>query len=77
MLVGAIGLLLGDRADGSAVRTGAEEAVLEASFDLTDSPAARSTLAELGYIEEDESELVLSRRLPRAGKGRCAINGIS
>ena len=75
VLVGAIGLLLGDRADGSAVRTGAEEAVLEASFDLAGSPAARAALATLGYIEDDEAELVLSRRLPRTGKGRCAING--
>src|SRR5665647_2924209 len=37
--------------------------------------AARAALTELGYIEEDEEELVLSRRLPRGGKGRSTING--
>lgn len=75
VLVGAIGLLLGDRADGTDVRTGADEALLEASFDLAGEPAARAALTELGYIEEDEEELVLSRRLPRGGKGRSTING--
>lgn len=75
VLVGAISLLLGDRADGTAVRTGAEEAVLEANFDLAGAAAARAALASMGFIEQDEEELVLSRRLPRRGKGRCTING--
>lgn len=75
VLIGAIGLLLGDRADATAVRTGAQEAVLEAAFDLSEEGDARSALGELGYIEADEDELVLGRRLSRGGKGRCTING--
>jgi len=75
VLIGAIGLLLGDRADTTMVRTGAEEAVLEASFDLSACPAAASELAALGYIEEGSEELTIGRRLSREGKGRCTVNG--
>ncbi|MHB8893867.1 MAG: DNA repair protein RecN [Candidatus Geothermincolia bacterium] len=75
VLIGAIGLLLGDRADAMMVRTGAAEAVLEASFDLAGEPAVRTALEELGYIGAGECELTLWRRLPRDGKGRCTVNG--
>ena len=75
VLIGAIGLLLGDRGDSMMVRSGAEEAVLEASFDLSSAPAVRQALGEHGYADASEDELTLGRRLPREGKSRCTVNG--
>ncbi len=77
VLVGAMSLLLGDRAEPSLVRAGAGEAVLEAVFDLEDEQEAREQLASLGYLEEGEDELVLWRRIAREGKSRCTVNGRS
>lgn len=75
VLVEAIGLLLGDRAEGLMVRKGSGGPVLEAAFDLSGAPAAAAELVELGFLEEGEDELVLARTIPVSGKGRCTING--
>lgn len=75
VLVGAITLLLGDRAESMMVRTGASEAVLEASFDLTGEERAVEALVDLGYLEEGADELTLGRRIPREGKSKCTVNG--
>jgi DNA repair protein RecN (Recombination protein N) len=75
VLVGAIGLLLGDRAEAQMVRTGAAEAVLEAAFDVSSAPAVREALVRLGFVSGDEDEIVLGRKLPREGKSRCTVNG--
>ncbi len=75
VLIGAIGLLLGDRGAGQMVRAGSREAVLEASFDLSGTPHLSASLAAMGYIQEDEQELTLTRRLPKDGKSRCTVNG--
>jgi DNA repair protein RecN (Recombination protein N) len=75
VLIGAIGLLLGDRADPAMVRTGAEEAVLEACFDLFAQPVVSESLKGLGYLDDGEDELILGRRLSKGAKSRCTVNG--
>lgn len=75
VLIGAIGLLLGDRAEPLMVRTGASQALLEASFDLSSEPSVVQSLAELGYLEDGDEELTLGRTVPRDGKSRCTVNG--
>lgn len=75
VLIGAIGLLLGDRAEAQMVRTGATEAVFEASFDISGEPAVFAALKEMGYLQDGDDELTLGRRLPREGKSRCTVNG--
>ena len=47
ILLDALGLLLGDRADSGAVRHGAERADISAGFDISALPAARAWLAHL------------------------------
>ena len=49
IMLDARGLTLGDRADSSVVRSGADKADILASFDLDDIPDARTWLAEKGY----------------------------
>jgi DNA repair protein RecN (Recombination protein N) len=73
IVVEALGLLLGDRADAAAVRHGAERAELEAEFDLRGSPA---TLAWLKEQELDDGDGLIVRRVVGAdGRSKAAING--
>lgn len=73
ILVDALQLVLGARASGDLVRTGAEEAVVEAQFDLSGAPEARAALAEL--IGHEEVELVVRRVVRAEGRSRATLNG--
>ena len=73
ILVGALGLLSGDRADTGAIRSGAERAELGAGFELTaDSPA----LAWLRNNDlDDDGACLLRRTMAANGRSRAWING--
>jgi DNA repair protein RecN (Recombination protein N) len=71
ILVDAIELLVGGRADAGVVREGAERAELSAEFD--DEPL-RAWLAERD-LEGDPGRLLLRRTIDRTGRSRCFING--
>ncbi|AXK71827.1 DNA repair protein RecN [Lysobacter sp. TY2-98] len=76
LLVDALGLLSGLRADSGVVRHGAERAELSAGFDLADAPAARDWLRENELDDEDEVGACRIRRVIRADGGSKAwING--
>ncbi len=70
----ALGLLLGDKADFSQVRTGAAEAQLSALFNLSSLPALKAQLHEQGLLEEDADELSVRRIIDAKGKSRSFIN---
>ena len=72
ILVDAIELLVGGRADAAFVREGAERAELSGEFDV--SKAMEAWLAERD-LAGDPGSLVLRRSLDRAGRSRCFING--
>ena len=74
ILVDAIELLVGGRADASLVRDGAERAELSAEFDLAAGSALESYLASAG-LEGDPGKVILRRTIDRAGRSRCFING--
>src|ERR1051325_5241262 len=73
IIVGALGLLLGERASADVVRTGADRATVEGVFDVADRPEITALLDERG-IDVDESIVVLKREIT-AGRGRAWING--
>ncbi len=73
ILLAALQLVLGARGSGDLVRTGAEQAVVEALFDLTRSPDLRRRVADSIGIEDDE--LVVRRVVRRAGRSRAYLNG--
>src|SRR6185295_2695580 len=73
IIVGALGLLLGERANADVIRTGAERATVEGVFDVADRPEIRSLLDERG-IDVEESVVVLKREVA-AGRARAWING--
>lgn len=82
LLVDALDLLLGGRAEARVVREGAQRAELSATFHLSDCPQARQWLRESdlddGSADPDaESSLVLRRVVDTNGKSRAWINGHS
>jgi DNA repair protein RecN (Recombination protein N) len=74
IIVGALGLLLGDRASAEDVRTGADRATVEGTFDIADRPELQALLDARG-IEVEEGRVVLKREVAAGGRGRAWING--
>jgi DNA repair protein RecN (Recombination protein N) len=74
IIVGALGLLLGDRASADDVRTGADRASVEGVFDIADRPALQALLDARG-IEVEDGRIVLKREIAAGGRGRAWING--
>ena len=74
ILVGALSLLLGERASSETVRVGAERALVEAVFDISQRPEIISRLAELGQEAED-GLLILRREVAAEGRNRAWMNG--
>ncbi len=73
ILVGAVGLVLGDRADADVVRHGAERAEVSAAFDPGGNPAARAWL-KAQELDAD-GECLLRRTVSREGRSRAYVNG--
>lgn len=74
ILLDALGLALGDRADRALVRAGAERASATAAFDVGDSHPARAILSELDLPEPEDGRLVLRRSVSLDGKSRAHVN---
>ena len=72
ILIGALGLLLGDRADTSIVRAGAEEAAVSGVIGIGGSREAAAWLAARG-IEAEEGAVILRRVLKATGRGASFI----
>jgi len=73
IVVGALSLLLGERASTEVIRAGADRATVEATFALPGEGPLRHRLGEIG-VEEGEL-LILRRELQREGRNRAWING--
>ncbi|MES2818652.1 MAG: DNA repair protein RecN [Pseudomonadota bacterium] len=73
IMLDALGLALGDRADSGVVRPGADKADILASFDLSDIPEARAWLAERDL--DSEGPCILRRVITAEGRSRAYING--
>jgi DNA repair protein RecN (Recombination protein N) len=76
IIVGALSLLLGERASVDSIRTGADRAVVEGVFDAATQPALLALLDERG-IDVDEGTVVLRREIASTGRTRAWINGCS
>ena len=73
IMLDALGLCLGDRADSGVVRPGADKADILASFDLVDIPEARAWLAERDL--DSDGPCILRRVITAEGRSRGYING--
>ncbi len=70
VIVGALNLILGERADKSLIRTGADQCSVEAAF----SAASAELLDELGLPASEEGQLIIRRQFTVAGTGKVFIN---
>jgi len=73
ILVDAISLLLGGRAQKELIRKGEEKARVEGLFDVSDCPQALDMLKEMAL--DEGNELILSREITLGGRSSCRING--
>lgn len=73
LLVDALHLILGGRANTDMIRTGTDEASVEAIFDGV--PLDGGALEEMGISPEEDGTLLIRRTVNRQGKGRVWING--
>jgi DNA repair protein RecN (Recombination protein N) len=74
IIVGALGLLLGERASADLIRTGADRATVEGVFDIAERKEIASLLDEHG-IDTDEPLVVLKREIASSGRTRAWVNG--
>ena len=72
IILGAIGLLLGQRADSKSIKQGADRCVIEAHFDL--SRYDLKPFFDENDIEYDDHDTIIRRELTAAGKSRAFIN---
>ncbi len=75
LLIGALQLLLGERADKSLIRSGADACTVEAAFETADSRELDAWLEEQGTEPCADGQLLLKRTLSAAGSGRQFVNG--
>jgi len=73
IVLGAFGLLIGDRAAPGAIREGAEKAVVEADFEISGNPSLREFF-EANEIECEGNALIIRREVSRKGTSRGFIN---
>ncbi|MCG3778510.1 MAG: DNA repair protein RecN [Nitrospira sp.] len=75
LLIDAIALLIGGRASTDQIRSGEEEAQLEASFHLPDTHPLIRHFRSQDLIGPHDSELIIRRVLSRSGRHRVYVNG--
>jgi DNA repair protein RecN (Recombination protein N) len=73
MLVDAVALLLGERADSKQVRPGAGKLIVEAAFDIED-PALRRRLEAAG-LDAPEDRMIVRREISADGRSKAWVNG--
>jgi len=74
IIIGALKLLLGERADKSLIRTGADSCTVEALFHLDDPSPINARLEETGIEPCSEGSLILKRSFSGAGANRQFVN---
>jgi DNA repair protein RecN (Recombination protein N) len=72
ILIGALGFLLGSKADTGIIRTGSEETLVSGVLDISSCPEAKAWLSDHGMDSEDGT-VVIRRSLKRTGRGAVYI----
>jgi DNA repair protein RecN (Recombination protein N) len=75
IIIGAIGLILGERASSEVIRKGSDLCEVRGLFDIKENVRLKKMLAEKGLLSSGEEEFILKRELSRQGRGRCFLNG--
>ena len=75
IIVDAVSLLLGGRADKNLIRSGCENASVEAEFDAEGLAGPHSVMKQ-EEIDDESETIILYREISRSGRNTCRINGI-
>jgi DNA repair protein RecN (Recombination protein N) len=73
IIIGAVSLLLGDRATTDMIRTQADSATVEAFFDIAANKTLQDKITAMGFAASEE--LVIRRVISHTGKNKAFING--
>lgn len=73
IIVGALGLLMGGRASAELIRTGSEEALVEAVFNIHNNPEIKNIFLSWD-MESDADQVLIRRTISKTGKNRIIIN---
>ena len=76
IVVDAVNLVLGGRADRELIRTGTEKAWVEAAFDISDCAKAQELLASQS-LEAEGGTVTLYREITRSGRNLCRVCGVT
>lgn len=76
MVVTALGLLLGDRADSGAIRSGSGQALVEGHWQIDERGAVADRVRDAGG-DLDDGALILSRSISQEGRSRAVVGGRS
>ena len=74
ILIGALQLILGGRADRSMLRTGEQQLTVQADFALKDTDAVNTLLQEADIDPCEDGNLIIRRSLTAAGTGKSSVN---
>jgi len=74
IVIGAIGLLLGERADAAWLRAGSDRGFVEGTFDVAGRPDLLDAIRAL-EIDPEEDRVVIRRELVADGRSRALVNG--
>ena len=74
ILMGALGLVMGSKADASMLSEGAENCVVEAEFDVNPEDDALKSVLEENDVEWDNGHLIVRRVVNRTGRSRSFVN---
>src|ERR1041384_1440307 len=77
LMVGALNLVLGDRADKTLIRAGADACAVEATFQLEAIEEVQTLLEELGLAPCEDGQLIIRRQFAASGTSKCFINNSS
>jgi DNA repair protein RecN (Recombination protein N) len=76
ILIGAIGLLLGDRASADMVRNGSDEAEVNGVFELTNLKKPLKDLLDELTITPEDNQLIIRRKISRSDRNRILVNQV-
>jgi DNA repair protein RecN (Recombination protein N) len=77
LLVNALNLILGERADKTLIRAGAQDCTVEGDFALQDAAAVDAVLEDLGVAPCEDGRLIIRRVISSSGSGRNLVNDSS
>jgi len=78
LIIEAINLLIGERADSELIREDREKLLVQGYFDFSKNIAVKEFLLEHNIVDEEEfqNDIVISRELNRTGKNKAFVNGL-